>query len=1143
MKTTSNSILKLHPRNYINLPEPIIFFLNERNSEEDTRNIMRLLGKAKTLVITGYQKKDESWAYNLHLGDMSLSMREGADNTGASTYNFSLERSRHENIAKKSLYQRSRFTIIPGSGVHVIHRNVLHTLSGKSENDDWHMTPEIYNDLIDRMETYFISGDDDAGQAGRFKVTRKFEHNVLKPFADYTDKEYQVELKQQADKDSVSYFERTFVRMGSKGPVYNFYSKDMLAEEQENQMLSEGDRVNILSDNSPGPCSGILGGIDSTSGDYVVYAISFFTQFDDTALPARGRLSKMVNDTQTKVRARVRKKLERNQVESKYMYKTFSDFSTAGYEEPEESLTEYLSEKLRAKYPPNQMQLEAIIKGILTKDVLLVLGPPGTGKTSVISQWVEYFIKQGKRVLISSQNNAAVDNVLERFKGKGEIVRLGNENKVQENCKDLLPFNKIKSMNEVFDANCIRAEAALDHDARAIAEHTARLSAYLELLDSYRALHIRSRERLRSIAVRLNDVHTAWGRAAETLQAVEATIEQRAQKQVFLEESARKNFLIRLLRSPYVRQAKKQLQQTDTLLNEQRTAYHDALAAYNNTTASIQAELNLLRQEHLLESMREARNAALDYARAYVDTGLLYLHLESELANQYDCPEFLPDPLDNYHIVLEELAAAERLEASCNKTRAALKDWYAAVNAGRNDIFQNVLLETCQIVGATCIGINSNRDFANVKFDVSIVDESGQIQIHNALIPMSRAPKNLLLGDYKQIPPCANDLVIQACREDDISTELLNKSFFEYLFTQMRQKNIEQLKKVRERLENAEQAESGVLSERMEQPQNEEDESRRLLAPVLDDYVPRREGGYSMDEIQEMIERVTADQKKTVNLNTQFRMPGNISNVISEWFYENNYHSSYDMKQFVPMIPGTDKPIVVISTSDHRDRLEAQPDSKMGYFNAYESDLVAELVEQAILSRPEAEREHFCKNIVDQIGVISAYGAQVRAIREQLRKRCRWLNSTQIQSMVASLDSFQGQERPLIIYSLTRSTLDTNPYKGRVGFMKELRRLNVAFTRSKKQLVILGDIDYLCRCMNTENRKDESGEQIIWPCEASGEKEPREIGNDQIRQCEACDAACERKFARFMRLLMQHVRKGSGNLIQSEAFLRTNNKQ
>lgn len=131
--------------------------------------------------------------------------------------------------------------------------------------------------------------------------------------------------------------------------------------------------------------------------------------------------------------------------------------------------------------------------------------------------------------------------------------------------------------------------------------------------------------------------------------------------------------------------------------------------------------------------------------------------------------------------------------------------------------------------------------------------------------------------------------------------------------------------------------------------------------------------------------------------------------------------------------------------------------------------------------------------------------------------------------MVASLDSFQGQERPLILYSLTRSTTYKKPEMGRVGFMKELRRLNVAFTRCQKQLVIVGDLDYLENCMNME--KDG-----IWPCE--DQEEAGVITQTMINQCAECSAMCERKFARFMRLLMQHVNKGAGNYLKSEEYMR-----
>ena len=83
---------------------------------------------------------------------------------------------------------------------------------------------------------------------------------------------------------------------------------------------------------------------------------------------------------------------------------------------------------------------------------------------------------------------------------------------------------------------------------------------------------------------------------------------------------------------------------------------------------------------------------------------------------------------------MSEAEALASLEKIISKMSRALGEWNDIVNNERNDIMQNALLETCKIVGATCIGINSNKDFANVKFDVAIIDEAGQIQIHNALI-------------------------------------------------------------------------------------------------------------------------------------------------------------------------------------------------------------------------------------------------------------------------------------------------------------------------------------------------------------------------------------------------------------------------
>ena len=77
----------------------------------------------------------------------------------------------------------------------------------------------------------------------------------------------------------------------------------------------------------------------------------------------------------------------------------------------------------------------------------------------------------------------------------------------------------------------------------------------------------------------------------------------------------------------------------------------------------------------------------------------------------------------------------------------------------------------------------------------------------------------------------------------------------------------------------------------------------------------------------------------------------------------------------------------------------------------------------------------------DDIGIISPYSQQVKKIKERMPS-----------IEVKSIDGFQGREKTVIIISLTRSNK-----KGNIGFLKDLRRLNVALTRAIKELVVIGN--------------------------------------------------------------------------------------
>ena len=114
--------------------------------------------------------------------------------------------------------------------------------------------------------------------------------------------------------------------------------------------------------------------------------------------------------------------------------------------------------------------------------------------------------------------------------------------------------------------------------------------------------------------------------------------------------------------------------------------------------------------------------------------------------------------------------------------RDASVEWNEHVSSQSNYALSDLLMESVDLVGGTCIGINSQRKFANVNFDVTIIDESGQIQIHNALVPMSRSPKVIMLGDHLQIPPIADEDQIALCEESGVDSSLLSTSLFERLY-------------------------------------------------------------------------------------------------------------------------------------------------------------------------------------------------------------------------------------------------------------------------------------------------------------------------------------------------------------------------
>ncbi len=147
-----------------------------------------------------------------------------------------------------------------------------------------------------------------------------------------------------------------------------------------------------------------------------------------------------------------------------------------------------------------------------------------------------------------------------------------------------------------------------------------------------------------------------------------------------------------------------------------------------------------------------------------------------------------------------------------------------------------------------------------------------------------------------------------------------------------------------------------------------------------------------------------------------------------------------------------DTPISWIDTSEMEFK-ESFVGESFGRINKQEADLLLSELE-AYIRRIGGER--ILEERID-FGIISPYKAQVQYLRSRLKSSPVWKPYRHLLT-VHTVDGFQGQERDVIFISLVRAN-----EQGQIGFLSDLRRMNVAITRARMKLVILGEAATLAR--------------------------------------------------------------------------------
>lgn len=200
-----------------------------------------------------------------------------------------------------------------------------------------------------------------------------------------------------------------------------------------------------------------------------------------------------------------------------------------------------------------------------------------------------------------------------------------------------------------------------------------------------------------------------------------------------------------------------------------------------------------------------------------------------------------------------------------------------------------------------------------------------------------------------------------------------------------------------------------------------------------------------------LMQCVVANKPETVSLlKVQYRMNNDIMQFSSDWFYGGMLQSAPEVKY--RSILDYDTPITWINT-EGMDCNEEFIGENYGRINKSEAELSLAKLKEYI---EKIGRERFLDEKID-IGIISPYKAQVQYLR-QLLKKDSYFKPYRQYITVNTVDGFQGQERDVILISLVRANEE-----GQIGFLNDLRRMNVAITRARMKLIILGDVSTLTR--------------------------------------------------------------------------------
>ncbi|MCK9932564.1 ATP-binding protein [Frankia sp. Mgl5] len=706
---------------------------------------------------------------------------------------------------------------------------------------------------------------------------------------------------------------------------------------------------------------------------------------------------------------------------------------------------DYTDQRLEVAVPEvdgaaDAAQLEVVRRSLTVPDLSLVLGPPGTGKTRTIGSAVRAAAVHGQRVLVTSYTNRAVDNLLERLPADLLAIRVGRDvEKIAPAARAALLDARTADLLDRIDERTAATVAALepltgdDPDAvrwgNRLDRAAATLAAARAGANAAHAARDAALARIRAPSAR------RVREAERELARVEKDVDRRARR-----AAARAARHDRHPDTPgagpsawFSRALARWHERRAVRAGERLLAAHAARDAAAEAAAVLAAEIDRLIAEdgdarrHGAEldraeaAQRRARRAVGTAAAALRPILLGALVPSEELPPRIDLDDPDPDGSRPDGSDPETPAQAAALDEFVRWAGQALRlalaraelmaAWRAELDR-RSETVRRELVRYADVVAATCIGIATSPDVADADFDLVIIDEAGQLAVPAALVPLVRGRRAMLVGDHRQLPPFVDDGL------GNWVSGLPDRG----------------------RAGGGPAGRAGRAAGAVDQfGAAEAAELGRLLTLSVFEHLHDR-----------------APERNRIMLVTQRRMPATIADFVSAQFYGGLLRTGIIREQVDPTFR---RPLAFVDTGDLPAPKRGERGSRAGgsagdpdagFDNPAEARLLAELA--AAYAR--AGRSW---------AVIVPYRRQVALVRSLLHGR---MDEDDIPASVGTVDTFQGGEREVIMFGFTRSNRG-----GEVGFLGQLPRLNVALTRAREQLILIGDSTTLTASSDEPFRK------------------------------------------------------------------------